>query len=250
MSDDGFPLPGSSYEELTKIIQAYSHTTAGASLRDISSRTGGLHTTTISKNSRFLAALNIIEGGQKKVATALCKQLGHALEHHMPEEMATAWHAVIEPNEFMQQLLSAIRIRRGMDRSALQAHVAYSSGQSKSSATMTGAGTIVDILLASGVVVEANDKLVLANTANSQGSLQPHNSVAPPPAKQTTTPVAPITPSLAIHTQELAGGIALSIQIQVQCTIDDIDNLGDKIRNLIKSLEDHGDPNVDNSDAN
>ncbi|MCA9469615.1 MAG: hypothetical protein KC643_29795 [Nitrospira sp.] len=68
-----FNLPGSSFEELQKILKGYSNASENASLDTLSKLTG-LHTTVISRNNKFLTDIGLIGGGMKKTATALGKR--------------------------------------------------------------------------------------------------------------------------------------------------------------------------------
>jgi hypothetical protein len=142
MADDKFKLPQSSYEELTKIIKAYGHFDEPAELTAVS-RLVSLHTTIISRNAGFLVAVGVLEGGSKKTATVIGRELAHALEHEMPDEIRGSWQKIVTENEFLSKILAAIRIRNGMDHQTLESHVAYSA-EPKKPQFMT-ARNIIDI---------------------------------------------------------------------------------------------------------
>lgn len=69
---------------------------------------------------------------------------------------------------------TAVEIRKSMEGSAFEAHIAYSAGEAKSSQVMTGARTVIDILRAAAAVTEKD------------GQLTP-GPLASPPALTTTT---------------------------------------------------------------
>ncbi len=122
-----FPLPGSSYKELIKIIQGYGRIGTEASLADVAKLTA-MNETGISANNRFLIAIGVVKTGKKKAITPIGAELATALEHNLPEEIAARWRAIIDATDFLQKVIAAVRIRKGMDESSLESHVAYSAG--------------------------------------------------------------------------------------------------------------------------
>ena len=72
-----FNLPGSSFEEVQKILKGYSHAPEQATLEQLS-KLIGLHATVISRNNKFLTDIALISGGMKKTTTELGKKLGRA----------------------------------------------------------------------------------------------------------------------------------------------------------------------------
>lgn len=62
---DEFPLPGSSYKELIKIIQGYGKYGKEASLGHISQLTA-IGETVVSANNKFLVATGVIKGGEEE----------------------------------------------------------------------------------------------------------------------------------------------------------------------------------------
>lgn len=233
MAEEGFRLPASSYEEITKLIKAYGNMKEAAVPGQISQLTGQ-SPTTVSANNAFLVAAGIVEGGKKKIITEKGLALARALEHEMPEEISDKWRVVVLENDFFQKLLSAVKIRKGMDFPTLQAHTAYSAGQSKNKVTMTGAKAVFDILREAAVISEDSGKFTANNlenniSATNNTSQESTTSLEREPASGRTcaTPIA----SVATPT-----GVAITIQVQIQCSPNDIDTLGGKLRHLIKEL--------------
>ena len=70
------------------------------------------------------------------------------------------WRAVIESNDFLQKVVAAVRIRKGMDESSLESHVAYTAGQPKTPQVATGAGAVVEILKNAGLLKEEGGNLI------------------------------------------------------------------------------------------
>jgi len=227
-----FPLPSSSYKELIKIIRAYGRIGTEASLSDVA-KLAAMNETSISGNNKFLVALGIIKTGQKKSITPLGAELANALEHEMPEEVAAKWRAVVNATDFLERVIAAVRIRKGMDQSSLESHVAYSAGQPKTPAVATGARTVVDILGIAGLLKDEGGTLMAV-------------APEPRPITETVEKSLSIADSMSISDSTTLqgsfirssriGGVQLNIDVTVQCTPADLDELGHKLRKLLKDF--------------
>ncbi len=218
-----FKLPGSSLDEIFKVVQGYATFGKAASLTEISKVTS-MNSTIISRNVGFLLSLNILEGGQNKLATEIGKKLGLALMHNMPEEVESILADIISDNEFLKNILAAVRIRKGMDDSALRAHIAYSAGLSKTGSTTTGTGAVVDLLKRSGNLKVEDGKLVVS------APIARPTSVESPVFQERPDPVSV---NRVVRTIEANSPFAISIKIEVQCSPEDLDDLGLKLRKLV-----------------
>jgi hypothetical protein len=245
MGDEDFRLPLSSYEELVKIIRSYGHFEAEVPLPEIA-KLAALHPTVVSRNNAFLVSLGVVDRGQRKVITPLGRALSRALDHNIADEVIKLWRQVVSPNPFFQKLLAAVRIRRGMDEATLQAHVAYSAGQKKSAGVMAGAAAVVEIMkIARLVVPDESGKLVALETLDEDVS-----SAAPPtsegvvaegakPAIVTwSVPGVSVPPvPLGVSSPQSSGAaVNVTIQLNVTCTPDQLDEISDKVRNLIQRI--------------
>jgi hypothetical protein len=241
MADAGFPLPGSSYRELIKIIQGYGKVGSDASLADVAHLTA-IGETIISANNKFLLAVGIVQGGKRKSITTLGAELANALEHELVDEIGAKWRAVVEGSDFLQKVVAAVRIRKGMDESSLETHVAYSAGQPKTPAVATGAGAVVEILKNAALLKEEGGNLV-ATTPE------------PPSIPETVQKSLSISDSMpmsdsaqaSMHGPEIRatarlGGIQLTIDVTVQCTPKDLDDLGHKLRKVIQDFTEPNGP--------
>lgn len=240
MPEEKFRLPGSSYEELVKIIKAYGHVNAPATPGEVGTL-AGTHLTIVSRNNAFLVAIGVLEGGKKKVITTKGKALGYALEHELAEEIAHNWRDIVGGNEFLQKIVSAVKIRKGMEQSTLQSHIAYSAGQPKNPSVMAGASAVIDILKVSGSLREENGKLVVV--ASEQMTVPYEPSQPPTDTRQATNQsAAGAEPSMAHNLAAPAGqaGVAISFQIQIQCSPDDVESLAPKLRSLLKEISEFG----------
>jgi hypothetical protein len=234
MSDEKFKLPLSSYDELVKFIKAYSHVTKPTELNEIS-RLTGVSAPNISRNVGFFVATGILAGGKMKIATPAGQQLGHALEHNIPNEIRKSWRQIVEENEFLTKLLTAVRIRNGMDSQTLEAHIAYSAGQPKKPQFMTGARTVIEVLKAAELIVEHDGKYMLndlSEVSEAQAVSSQRNMNTP--ERQTTNVLSQRTPiSFPLESHQ---GLHINIQININCTPNDIPELGPQIKTLIQEI--------------
>jgi len=227
-----FPLPNSSYKELIKIIQAYGRIGAEASLADVGKLTA-MNESIVSANNKFLVATGVVKTGKKKTITPIGAELATALEHNLPEEIAAKWRAVVDATDFLQKVIAAVRIRKSMDESSLESHVAYSAGQPKTPAVATGARTVVDILKIAGLLKDEGGNLV-------------PTTPEPRPIPETVEKTLSISDTLSMSDSALAqvsstrstrlGGVQLNIDVTVQCTPKDLDELGYKLRKVLRDF--------------
>lgn len=231
MKDIKFKLPGSSYSELTKIISAYGRVSQPASLEEIT-KLAKVHTTIVSRNNGFLLSVGLIEGGRLKGPTDLGKRLGNALEYEKQDEVQEIWKQITESNDFLSKMLAAIQIRKGMDVASLRGHIAYSLGLPKTSAVLTGAGSIIDILMMSGLVRDVDGQIV---------------SVSQEPAfKETGTEKVEAQFGIPVEYNQVSilkqrGGKAIAptsiiIEVRINATPNELDGLGPKVRQLVQEL--------------
>lgn len=224
MSEE-FRLPASSYDELTKIITAYGNAKEGS--LDELSQLCGLHNSVISRNSGFLLAVGIVEGGRTKTITKRGHELARAIEHEIEHEVSRLWRDLVRDNDFLNKMFTAIKIRRGMDVQSFQSHIAYSSGQKPSSYVKTGSGTVVEIFKRSGLIVEIDGKLI----PSTDGMAEPEKegTLDTPPQPRPVTVVGDVveleTPSIGIN-----------IEVRINAEMSDLDELGEKLKRLLSDI--------------
>src|SRR3712207_1789418 len=159
MAEREFRLPGSSYEELVNIIVAYG-------TRDEAARTGdvgkldAVHQSSVSRNNGFLTEIGVLQGESKKLITSRGRALALALARRNRAEIRRNWRAVVATNEFLQNVVAAVKLREGMLYPTVQAYIAHAAGQPRNKPVMTGAGAIVEILKAAGLLREEAGELV------------------------------------------------------------------------------------------
>lgn len=231
MADDGFKLPGSSYSELVKIARAYAYTPDDAVPKDVADR-AGMDPTQVSRNNGFFVSIGVLAGGKKKSLTPAGRELAKALDFEMPDQVESAWHTLVYDSEFLKKIVSAVRIRGGMDLSALRNHVAFTAGQQKTPRTLTGAGSVIDVLKAAGLLKEDGGKVFPTDKAGLP-SAEPTGAPTISQAKQET-----LAGTTAIRTPTSPGGAVLSIQVRIDCRPEELEGLGPQLRALLRSLSD------------
>ena len=230
MTDDKIKLPRSSYEELAKIIKAYGRLNKPSTLNEVNDIVG-IGATNVSANHAFLVGIGVIEGIKTKSPTDKGFQLARALEHDMANEILQAWRRIVEENDFLNKMVQAVSVRKGMEVAHLSNHIAYSAGESKASYVLTGARTVIDILLASGFVKEDGGRIV----PNSSVDLSLDDIQTP---ERTVTEAKP--PSTSQHISIVSGpmksGVTLHIEVRINVTPSELDGLGEKLKGLIESI--------------
>ncbi|PHV69944.1 hypothetical protein CS063_13250 [Sporanaerobium hydrogeniformans] len=225
---DNFKLPGSSYEELIKIIKAYSTGKEGqAQTLDAIAQSTGMDRTVVSRNNGFLVQMELLSEGSKKTPTAECFGLGRAYAHGIAEEIEKKWKGLIEHNEFLSRMLSAINIRNGMDRTGLINHILYSAGAT-SGAPKVGANTIIEIFKAANLVIEDDGKIKTIEQTISNERLNSDNNNCE--SENTQIPIVNAT-KIGSNT-----GNIINININIDVNVNEIEELSQKIKMLLKSI--------------
>jgi len=224
-------LPRSSYEELSKIITAYGALSRPAGLNDVA-QSSGVHKTQISANNAFLAFIEIIEGGNKKSITEKGKALARALEHQMEPEKRAVLKEIIDENDFLTKMVQAVRIRRGMEISQFENHIAFSSGETKSGVVRTGARAVLDILLDSSVLIEEGDKILY----NKDLQKSPEISENKKSASSNFNEEKVVEKRFEIPQSNLKTGLSVNIKLSINATPNELDGLGNKIKAIIDEL--------------
>jgi len=159
MAERQFRLPGSPYEELANIIVAYG-------TRDEASRPGdvgkldSVHQSSVSRTNGFLTEIGILQGETKKIITRRGRALALALGRKDQDGIRANWREVVGSTEFLQNVVSAVKLREGMLYPTVQAYIAHAAGQPRNNPVMTGAGAIVEILKTASLLREEAGELV------------------------------------------------------------------------------------------
>ena len=156
-----YKLPGSSYEELIKIIRAYAATSkngAAVSLAEVAQSTG-MNRTIISRNNGFLTQIKLVSEGNKKIPTDLCMNLGRAYQLNIEDEIAETWNHIITNDEFLRRMISVVQIKGEIAKGDFINHIVYSSSNNNSNNTRAGAAAIIEILKIAKKIEEYDDRI-------------------------------------------------------------------------------------------
>ena len=116
-----------------------------------------------------------------------------------------------------------------MDRANFLSHIVYSSGQKENKQNRAGAGAIIEVLKIAEILSETDGKLTVNELPQEQSTI-PAVILQP----QETLPIADhqdFRHSYAVTSQK-----GVVININITCTPNDIDDLGEKLKNLLKQI--------------
>lgn len=226
MAEREFRLPGSSYEELVNIIVAYGTRDEAASPGDVS-KLDSVHQSSVSRNNGFLTEIGVLQGETKKLITRRGRSLALALARKDQEDIRRNWRAITATNEFLQNVVAAVKLREGMLYPTVQAYVAHAAGQPRNKPVMTGTGAIVEILKIAGLLREEAGELV----ATFDGELDAVEDIV---TEELST--GEKADPLLSATVESSEGPAVKIHLHVQCTADDLEDLAPRLSALLREL--------------
>ncbi len=220
-----FKLPGSSYDELVKMIKAYAN--AKKTTLEELSKLSGVPESNISRNSVFLISTGIIDE-KDRTATENGASLAKALEFDIAKEISDCWRTIAVQTEFIKKMLTALKIRNGMDEESFKTHIAYSSGQKSSNYVKIGALTLINILKIAGLISEQDGKLQYE-----RGDRDSDDGVSSNKERLANDAVSGDT--LKAYTNELKNkNVVVNINIEVKKA--DFPDIIDYIKKLIDSI--------------
>lgn len=205
--------------------------------RDDASRTGdvgkldSVHQSSVSRTNGFLTEIGVLQGETKKVITRRGRALALALARKDRDGIRSNWREVVGSTEFLQNVVSAVKLREGMLYPTVQAYIAHAAGQPRNNPVMTGAGAIVEILKTSGLLREEAGELVATFDEWPE-------TEEPAPPEEPEEPSAEVSTTVEALPPPAPSGSAptVSIHVQVRCTADEIEDLAPKLKALISQL--------------
>lgn len=156
-----YKLPGSSYEEIVKIIRAYalaSKNGAAVTLAEVA-QSSGIDKTIISRNNGFLMQIKLLLEGNRKKPTDLCLKLGRAYQLNMQEQIIECWNEIIRNDDFLSRMISIIQIKGEMSKSDFINHIVYSSSEKNTNNTRAGASAVIEMLKLTQIIEEHDGKI-------------------------------------------------------------------------------------------
>jgi hypothetical protein len=232
MAEREFRLPGSSYEELVNIVVAYGTREDAARTGDVG-KLDSVHQSSVSRNNAFLVEIGVLQGESRKIITRRGRELAAALARKDRAEVRNNWRAIVAASEFLQNVVSAVKLREGMLYPTVQAYIAHAAGQPRNKPVMTGAGAIVEILKTAGMLREEAGELVATFEEQPQDVPQENGSPAEAPEVGATV----ISETVGETVPADAGTRpTVSIHVQVRCTADEIEELAPRLKALVREL--------------
>ncbi|HET7269468.1 MAG TPA: hypothetical protein VFI90_00135 [Rubrobacter sp.] len=226
MAEREFRLPGSPYEEIANIIVAYGTRDEAARAGDVG-KLDSVHQSSVSRNNAFLVEIGVLQGESKKLITRRGRSLAIALARKDRAEIRSNWRAIVAASEFLQNVVSAVKLREGMLYPTVQAYIAHAAGQPRNKPVMNGAGAIIEILKAAGMLKEEAGELVATFDEQPEEPASEDGSPAETPGES----VVSATVSEAEGTRP-----TVSIHVQVRCTADEIEDLAPRLKALLREL--------------
>lgn len=165
---DVYKLPGSSYEEIVKIIRAYSLTYrngVAVTLAELS-QSSGIDKTVISRNNAFLTQIKLITEGNKKMPTEICLKLGRAYQMKIAEQVIEIWNDIIHNDDFLNRMISTVQVKGEIMKSDFVNHIVFSSGNNSNSSIRAGASAVIEILKLTKLIDEQEGKIYVGNGIN------------------------------------------------------------------------------------
>lgn len=227
MAENEFRLPGSSYEELANIIVAYGTRDEAANPGDVS-KLDYVHQSSSSRNNAFLASIGVLKGEKERLVTRKGRELALSLSRRNRREIQRAWHGIVATDEFLQNVVSAVKLREGMARPSLQAYIAHAARQPRNKPVMTGADAIIDILKAAGLLKE--DAGELSATFEDAAELR-ESAVSAGEGAPAGTAEAHISASVAPEE-----GPQVNIHLHVHCSPEEIEDLAPRLKALLREM--------------
>ena len=222
MAENEFRLPGSTYEGLVNIIVAYGTRDEAAGPGDVS-KLDAVHQSSVSRTNAFLVGIGILRGEREKVVTQQGRALALALEHRDPARIKRNWRQIVSTNEFLQNVVAAVKLREGMLYATIQAYIAHAAGQPRNKPVMTGASAIIEILKVADLLKERDGEIVATVDEEFEEKTSSTSPGMPDPTEISVSANGVETPGVNIH-------------LHVQCTPDDIEDLAPKIKALLEEL--------------
>ena len=235
MAEREFRLPGSPYEELVNIIVAYG-TRDEASVGGEVGKPDSMHQLSVSRNNAFLTEIGVLQGESKKLITRSGRSLAVALARKDRAEIRANWRAIVGASEFLQNVVSAVRLREGMLYPTVQAYIAHAAGQPRNKPVMTGAGAIVEILKTSGLLKEEAGELVAPFEDEPEAAPTASSDDSSPEVAETTISATVSEAGDGAAPPAAGAQPSVSIHIQVRCTAEEIEDLAPRLKTLLREL--------------
>jgi hypothetical protein len=197
-----------------------------------------VHQSSVSRNNAFLTEIGVLQGESKKLITRRGRSLAVALARKDRAEIRSTWRAIVGASEFLQNVVSAVKLREGMLYPTVQAYIAHAAGQPRNKPVMTGAGAIIEILKTAGLLKEEAGELVAPFEEEPPEPEAPAASAdgSPPETPEAAESVVSTTVTEVVADTPVGAPATVSIHVQVRCTADEIEDLAPRLKALLREL--------------
>jgi hypothetical protein len=139
-------------------------------------------------------------------------------------------------------MLTAIRIRNGMDHDGFVNHISYSSGQPNNKYTNAGAATIIEIFKVSRLIEEKDGKLIYTHLEKETQVIGEDDQVKSREneknhEKEVEGLSETIKESRVMVSDSRNGNLNINIQITITSSVGELDELASKLSSVIKSIK-------------
>lgn len=236
-------LPRASYRTFCSIIKSFiaakAHETS-VSVKRIASY-AGRHPTIISQNIAAMAFLGIVtkEKGSTYKLTKDGVDLAYSIDYNDEEGTSAAFRSIVLKNDFLRSLVFSVKNRGTISNYELRAEIAKRAKIiSRDRRATTGAQTVIDILVTSGLLEKEGDNIVPTERV---AELSREETADLPLKFEVKHKKRMDFPSIAIE-PEIATEIPMQIQIRLDFHVpihpkqSEVDSIIDTIQKIRDSL--------------
>ena len=158
--NDKFALPGASFDRVKEILKAYGSREEPMTVADVATMVG-THTSSVSRNSRFLLGTGLVTEGATRKLTPEGRELFSALSLEDDVASRQCWGQVVDRTQFLRDRLTTLRLKKSMTRDRFTALILAAPGVSATASTRAGARAVVDLLIESGRIHDDSGSLTV-----------------------------------------------------------------------------------------
>ncbi|MGI8649089.1 MAG: hypothetical protein ACR2KW_01735 [Rubrobacter sp.] len=287
MAEGGFRLPGASYEDLANVIVAYGTRDEASNPGDIR-KLDAVHRSSASRTNGFLVDIGILRGEREKLVTRRGRELALALYDRDEQETKSLWRRIVATSEFLQNVVSAVKMQEGVSYEAVQAYIAHATGQPRNKPVMIGSSTLIEILKVASFLKEEDGRIFVLHdylpsrfpqpeikpapeddpvTEATGEEAQKTNKVADPEARSTAdrerapasfesdpsdfSPTPPATGSDGPSGKPEGkpdGEPVINIHLHITCAPEDLEDLTPRLKAMISALKESSSSGPDRAD--
>lgn len=258
MAEGGFRLPGASYEDLANIIVAYGTRDEASNPGDVR-KLDAVHRSSASRTNGFLVDIGILRGEREKLVTRRGRELALALYDRDEKETRSLWRRIVATSEFLQNVVSAVKMQDGVSYEAVQAYIAHAAGQPRNKPVMIGSSTLVEILKVANFLKEEDGGRIFVlhdylppKLTTPPETPEPEVTDDETPLEEEVNPAPRLAPdlfddeppsnSVTAGSGQRVGETVVNIHLHINCTPEDLEDLAPKLKAMISSLKETTSP--------